>query len=147
MELVLYRTKDNENVINKVLTEVTRFDMTMKQDVDIVEPILLLNDKGIYRFNECNYCYIEEFKRYYFIRSVESVTNTVWKLYLDCDVLESYKTDILNSISEYRRMITSGDYQNINNETDVRKTIDIYESDITLDKKRTMILTTIGGTI
>lgn len=145
MELILYQTQDNENVINKKLTEVTRFNITMKQDIDIVEPILLLNDKGIYRFNECNYCYIEEFKRYYFIRSVESVTKTVWKLYLDCDVLESFKTDILNSQGSYKRNIKDGDFQQINTIDDIRKEIDIYKSNVITDNVRTLVLSTIGG--
>lgn len=145
MELILYRTQDNENVINKELSEVVRFDMIIKQDIDIVEPVLILNDKGIYNFNECNYCYIEEFKRYYFIRSIENVSNTIWKLYLDCDVLESFKTDILNSYAEYTRNMQNGDYQETTTDRDVRKEIDVIHSNIDIGDNKTIILTTIGG--
>lgn len=145
MELILYRTQDNENVINKNIEELYRFPMTLKNDVDISQPILVLNDKGIYDFRKCNFAYIEEFKRFYFIRSIDNVSNTIWNLNLECDVLESFKNDIFNSYAEYTRNIKEGDYQETSQNTDVRKEIDIFTSDIDLGDNKTIILTTIGG--
>lgn len=42
-----------------------------------------------------NYCYIEEFNRYYFISDIVSVRNNLWRLNLRCDVLMSFSSEII----------------------------------------------------
>lgn len=145
MELKLYETLDSENVINKNITLKYTINITLKKDTNINKPIIVLNDNGVMDFRNCNYCFIELFNRYYFIRSLENVNNNIWNLYLECDVLESFKTDILNSVGLVKRIIKEGDYQSINSEYDVRKQTDVYKSDITLDGEKSIILTSIGG--
>ena len=44
-----------------------------------------------YSIFECNYCYIEEFKRFYFIDDIVIQNNKLFSLALSVDVLESYK--------------------------------------------------------
>lgn len=145
MELKLYETLDNENVINKNITLKYTINISLKKDVNINKPIIILNDNGVMDFKLCNYCFIELFNRYYFIRSLENVNNNIWNLYLECDVLESFKTDILNSVGLVNRIIREGDYQSINSEFDVRKQTDVYKSDVTLNGEKSIILTSIGG--
>ena len=144
MEIVLYNTKNDDNVINKELNELYRFNIKLKNDVYLINPTIILNDKGSMNFRLCNYCWIEEFDRFYFIRNVRNITNNIWELVLECDVLETFKNDILNGVGEYTREITSGDYQNTNTNVDVRKTIDIYDSDVQLELKNTLLLSTLG---
>lgn len=144
MEIVLYNTKNDDNVINKELTEIYRFNIKMKNDVYLINPTIILNDKGSMDFRLCNYCWIEEFDRFYFIRNVRNITTTIWELVLECDVLETFKNDILNGECEYTREITNGDYQNTNTNVDVRKTIDIYDSDVQIELKNTLLLSTLG---
>ena len=43
-----------------------------------------------------NYCYIPEFKRYYFIDEIVSVKNGIWRVSLHVDVLESFKAYYMN---------------------------------------------------
>ena len=59
-----------------------------------------------------NYAYIADFKRYYYITSIRTSRNGIWEITLECDVLMSYKTAILNthvisgnSASNYNRLI------------------------------------------
>ena len=144
MEIVLYNTKNDDNVINKELNELYRFNIKLKNDVYLINPTIILNDKGSMNFRLCNYCWIEEFDRFYFIRNVRNITNNIRELVLECDVLETFKNDILNGVGEYTREITSGDYQNTNTNVDVRKTIDIYDSDVQLELKNTLLLSTLG---
>lgn len=144
MEIVLYSTKNDDNVINKELNELYRFNIKMKNDVYLINPTIVLNDKGSMDFRLCNYCWIEEFDRFYFIRNVRNITTTIWELVLECDVLETFKKDILNGEGDYTREITSGDYQNTNTNVDVRKTIDIYDSDVQIELKNTLLLSTLG---
>lgn len=145
MQLKMYHMTDDDNVINKNMILKYPINIKIKSSIDIVNPIIILNDKGQYNFNEVNYCYIDDFIRYYFIRSVENKSNHLWQLNLECDVLESFKDDILNSYAQYTRSVQKGDYVEFNAITDVRKEIDIYDSDVTLESKKNIILTTMGG--
>jgi len=144
MEIVLYSTKNDDNVINKELNELYRFNIKLKNDVYLINPTIILNDKGSMNFRLCNYCWIEEFDRFYFIRNVRNITTNIWELVLECDVLETFKNDILNGVGEYTREITSGDYQSTNTNVDVRKTIDIYDSNVQIELKNTLLLSTLG---
>lgn len=145
MELKLYHTLDNENVINKTLTLIHTMRIRLKDTVSVTNPILILSEvKGVNYFR-CNYCHLSEFNRYYFIRDIELMNTKNYKLQLEVDVLESFKEDILNSYAEIKRALKQGDFVYVNNIIDVRKEIDIYESDKTLIKQKDIILSTIGG--
>lgn len=145
MEMRLYKTMDNDNVINKELDLLYTFNINLKNTTDIITPIILVNDKKEMNIKQCNYCYLEHFNRYYFIRTIENMNNNVWRLYLECDVLESFKDDILNSRAEYKRKVKQGDYLQFNNINDVRKDIDIYESNVSLNGEKSIIFSSIGG--
>lgn len=145
MEMKLYQTYDNENVINKDLLLKYTIDIKLKAITDISTPTIILNDKKTMDFTQCNYCYLEKFKRYYFIRSLESKDNNNWILSLECDVLESFKDDILNSVVEVNRGLKQGEYYQTSVKVETLKDIDIYESDVTLKNEKNIILTTLGG--
>ena len=145
MELILYRTRDDENVINKDLEHIHTMNIVLKSNVSIVSPIIILKRvEGVDLFSS-NYCYLDELNRYYFIREIEIMNNDNVRMMLECDVLESFKQDILNSVSEVNRNMKHGDYHSTNVETDVRKTTEIYKSDVSVEGVRTIVLTTIGG--
>lgn len=145
MELILYRTIDDENVINKDLEYIHTMNIVLKSNVSIVSPIIILKRvEGVDLFSS-NYCYLDELNRYYFIREIEIMNNDNVRMMLECDVLESFKQDILNSVSEVNRNMKHGDYHSTSVETDVRKTTNIYKSDVSVEGERTIVLTTIGG--
>lgn len=61
----------------------------------------------------CNYCYIEDFNRYYFINDIVSVSNHLWLVSLNTDVLMSFRLDLAKltcfverSSIKYNRYIT-----------------------------------------
>lgn len=145
MEIVLYSTNDGENVINKELIEKYRFNIKMKKDTDILNPIIILNDKNVMDFLQCNYCYIEEFKRFYFIVNVENINNHVWGLKMECDVLETYKQEILSTLCVFRKNVGIGDYYLNDTKHEVIKDIQVFKSDIILEGEKSLILSTIGG--
>lgn len=145
MELRLYRTLDNENVINKNLSLIHTMNIKLKDTVSITNPTLILSEVNDVDYFQCNYCFLSEFNRYYFIRDVELLNNKNYRIQLEVDVLESFKEDILNSYAEISRTIKQGDYININDVIDLRKEIDIYENEIALTNEKNIILSTIGG--
>lgn len=44
-----------------------------------------------------NYCYISDFNRYYYIKDIVSINNNLWEIYMNVDVLMSFKEYILNN--------------------------------------------------
>lgn len=45
---------------------------------------------------DCNYAYIEELHRYYYVKEIKSVNNRMWRIDLLTDVLMTYKDKILS---------------------------------------------------
>ena len=146
MELILYQTADNDNVINKDKEEIKRYDIVLKDPSDIVAPVIRLKEELTNLREVSNYAYIAEFDRYYFIRSIANTSKDIWILTLECDVLESFKDDILASQAEVIRQIRPNDYQATTIRTQVIEEIDTYESDVTIEDNPSLILSSIGGT-
>ena len=145
MELNLYKCSDGDNVINKTLTEKLTINITLKRDVNITAPqIILMNDNGAF-FNQYNYAEITELGRFYFIDSVTSLNNKMESLALRCDVLETYKADVLASKARFMRGLKTGDYIAANIDYSVIKTITKIESNSGFTGNPTMILTSVGA--
>lgn len=90
MNIDLYVTRDNNNVLNKTLTNQISRNCEIIEMTNILQPVLKI--KGLYNHN---YCYIPFFSRYYYITDI-SYHNGISYLYLRVDVLMSYKDDIKN---------------------------------------------------
>lgn len=144
MELRLYYTLDNENVINKNLTLIHTMEIKLKDVVSITSPILILSEVEGVNYFQCNYCFLSDFNRYYFIRNIEVMSNKNYRIQLEIDVLESFKDDILNSVAEVRRGIKQGDYYQTNPKVEALREIDMYLGGVALGKKKNIILSTIG---
>lgn len=144
MELILYSTSDGENVINKTIHEEDRTEFSAKSDLNIVNPVLRLRFSGLVEVFNSNYAEIVEFNRFYFIRSIRNVSNEVWELILECDVLESFKHEFMLNTVNVSRNLKSGDFYNGNLETETIKEVEIYESSVQLNPERNIILSTIG---
>lgn len=145
MELHLIINESATNVINKELEVAHTIPLNIRNDVDIVNPRLFLTEVAGVQFSHFNYAYITEFDRYYFITDREYVKHKTWLLTLECDVLETYKADILASYANYSRAIKPDDYVDFSTDRQVLKQIDIYKSDTILENESSIILSTIGG--
>lgn len=143
--LKLYSTTDSDNVINKTLIYKNEYPIKFKEVTSITSPIITLHVGNELNIMECNYCFISEFNRYYFIQDIQIVNNNLYRLTLDCDVLESFKDDILNSSAVITRKIEQGDYVNFSGATDLRKEIDIYNSTGSFVEGSNIVLSVIGG--
>ena len=58
-----------------------------------------------------NYCYIPSFRRYYFIQSIEAVSNQIFDVTFNVDVLMSFRGDIaqLTAIVDKQAQNENGD--------------------------------------
>ena len=143
MKLTLYKTTDQNNTINKNLTDPLEININLKRSEDQERPRLLLkNDNDKYK--GYNYAYIDFFKRYYFVESTSNNNDRIIELQLETDVLETYKDDILNATGNITTKVGSS-YTNNSVNSDIRKDHTIYKSNITPERKQTNVLITIGG--
>lgn len=144
MLMKMYDTKSSNNVINKVLENEHEFDIKFKDKTDIVNPVVILHSSTLIL---SNYAYIPDFHRYYFVDKIELFPNSVYNITLRCDVLESFKDDILASsgfINQQSQNVNK--YYNSNYQSEVRKEVDLYKSNVTIDTNiKETILVTIGG--
>lgn len=142
MKLLLYAVDDGDNVINKVLPTPYEVDIRLSNDVDVLTPKIILRDVVGVNYEHYNYAFIDVLGRYYFIDRIAKVNNRDSWLYLSCDVLETYKTEILNSRARVKRNLRTGDYVDVNLDRNVYQSVSLYKSDKGLvDGEKTTILT------
>ena len=117
MEIKFYENKSEKNKIGKVLHNELSLNGNLREESSIINPTILVEHSNLTVYN---YAYIPEFNRYYFISEMTSVRNGLWRVTLSVDVLESYKTDILNlscivdkqQNQSYNNYIDDGSYVN-----------------------------------
>ena len=115
MTITLKKCLSPNNKINKTFDETT-LELTgnLKSGTNIMNPVIeIKSDNNIYDFN---YMVISDFGRSYFINSIDALSNTIYKIAGKVDVLESYKTQLLeceaiieNKASGYNAYIDGGD--------------------------------------
>ena len=141
IDLILYSINDGDNVINKNLVNGVNVPIHLKQGFDIINPDIVLN--GDYR--GYNYAHIPSLNRFYFIKNVEQLNLRLVKLNMTCDVLETYKADILNSNARFKRNIKTGDFENVSIDYSNKTTSVKHVSNGTPLQGETMIIAVLGG--
>lgn len=143
MELILYKTNSDRNVINKTLTEPMSIDIKLKRDELVESP--RISCSRFVGVEDYNYAYIPKFERYYFIVDVEILNKKIVRLRLNTDVLETYKNDILNSNVRVN-VAEINSYVDVELNHDVRVKIrKLMLENTEFKNSESYILTTIGG--
>lgn len=91
MDVVLCYTSSEPNTLEKNISTIDTLQGTLKESCSVVNPIILIQSNDVI---DCNYVYIPEFSRYYYVNDIVSVRNTLWELHLHCDVLQSFSNEI-----------------------------------------------------
>ena len=144
MELKLYAVNDGKNVINKTMTLKTTMEINLKRDVDIINPRLILIPNLPTGFSGINYAEIPDLNRFYFVDNITNISGTLWQLDLSCDVLETYKADILASKARFYRNLKAGDYFDTALESSHITTVAKYASNKGISDSEILIMTTVG---
>lgn len=92
MNIKLYKNFSEPNRVNKELELIKDMTGQLKEESNVINPIITIQADNP---SHCNYCYIKEFSRYYFIRDIKSVRNKIWQLQLQVDPLYTYRDQIL----------------------------------------------------
>lgn len=141
MKVEFYKTTDNLKTVNKTLTLNKAVDIVFRQSVDEQAPVIIMSSDNL---NGSNYVFIPAFNRYYFISDVDNYTANLVRLHLTTDLLMTYKYIILNTPVQIKAT-EKPSYLSTGLPTQTTTSKRIIKSDITLENKDSLILTTIGG--
>ena len=94
MNIFFYTSSAEPNSFPKVLGSAIRYQGELRDECDILNPVLTI--EGLNPDTTFNYCYIPDFKRYYFITESSVVRTGLMEFMLHVDVLKSWSTNILD---------------------------------------------------
>lgn len=139
IEIKLYQTASETTMVEKTLVEKATVTGYFKQVQDITSPVIDLsfNDRETFNlyFNS-NYAYIALFNRYYFISRKEVGMNNILSIYMDEDVLMSFKNEIYNLVPLITRQATDYDPMLIDSDIPVETFYDIsFDSSLLYNTK------------
>lgn len=83
MQVTLYRTSDDRKKVTKSLTSISTMTAQATAQCSVLTPRLVLGGDNVVNAINANYCYIDTFARYYFIR--EHITDTASRIIIDCE--------------------------------------------------------------
>ena len=94
-DINLYQNHAESNRVNKeqLLVSVGTLSGALREECSMLTPSITYQSSDVPTFN---YVYIPIFNRYYFVTSLASVSKNMWRMELKCDVLMSYKEQILS---------------------------------------------------
>lgn len=122
MDIILYNTSDDPRVVNKTITQVASLQGSLRNETEIVTPVVLIEYANPAAFN---YAYISAFGRYYFVTDVKSVRNGILEIHLKSDVLKSFGlSGITGILSESQSVVNNylpsrGFVRNCKTKTDI----------------------------
>ena len=100
MEVKLCTTPSETYRVDKSVTVQATAECTLKEGTSVENPVILLASSNI---SGCNYMYIPDFGRYYFIHDIISVRNGLWEVHGHVDVLMSFSSGIKGCSATLKR--------------------------------------------
>ena len=91
--LELYKVTNQPNELTKTLNNAVIVNGSFRSEIDSMDVIVEI-ESNTYEFN---YVYIPSLNKYYFLQNLVHVNAKIIRMQLHCDVLMTYKTDILAS--------------------------------------------------
>lgn len=95
-DIYLYQNRAEANRVGKApdwLDEVGVLHGVLRDECSLTSPSIIFEASQVPAFN---YVHIPIFSRFYFVLGIDSVSKNLWRMRLNCDVLESYKQQIWN---------------------------------------------------
>ena len=141
MNIYFYSTKSENNRLEKVLENETLLSGTMKNAIDLINPVLQVCTNLM----QFNYCYIPSLSRYYFIDKVEITRTHLYTLYLKIDVLQTYQEQIKNLKVVLSASKSNPYYKNYIDSVDVRTDFTTHQFENNFEENGEVILVALYG--
>lgn len=87
----LMKNNSDVNVLNKDITTLMSISGTLKARTSIINPVIVIDGTLP---TDCNYMYISEFGRYYYVNDITSINNDLFEISGHVDVLKTYASQI-----------------------------------------------------
>lgn len=97
MILKIYKNKSPDNKIGKDLELLEEYDGNLNNEVSMMDIKFTLQNIGLKNIKKMNYIFVVELGRYYFITNVNLISQSTIEIECKCDVLESFKSEILEN--------------------------------------------------
>lgn len=112
MNVKFYKNYSDKIVVDKNISQVgsTITDAVIKEDISIMDPVFLLRDFTSFNPATCNYCYISELNRYYYITDIVILDYQLYEVHCHVDVLMSFKSGIRSNSAVISRQEQKGNY-------------------------------------
>lgn len=94
MTIKFYNNLSDKIIVDKNITQLGN-DMTgtLRENCSVIDPVIKVEGTVGSNLTTCNYAYISEFGRYYYITNIVCVGN-LFEVHMHVDVLMSYRGDI-----------------------------------------------------
>lgn len=141
MELKLFQNKSSENTINKDLTLITTKNINLKQSTNLYQTFLVFKNDGVTDYSKINYA--KMLNKFYFVSHETLQNNSLIRLNLKEDVLETYKDNILNSSAD----ITEKSTPSYSGSIRTSKEVETFKlkSSVVLPKTQSIIMVTVAS--
>lgn len=98
----LMRNNSDRNVVNKNVNNIMTVNGTLKDSTSIINPVIRIQC-NLSSVTGCNYIYIPEFDRYYYVNDITSISNDIVEFSCHVDVLYTYSSQIRSNTAIVRR--------------------------------------------
>ena len=108
MEVQFFYNRSDDRKINKFLQEGETFEGELRDEVDVMNPVIRFDAPGVLRYN---YAYVPDLQRYYIVTDRTCYRDGIWDITFEVDVLMSFRGDIgkLQVIVDKQSMLENGD--------------------------------------
>ena len=94
MTLELMNTSADKRYLSKSASVVKKVTCKIKEGTSIINPTVIIGKMSASSIKKCNYAYISDFGRYYFINDIIETTASQLEISMHVDVLNTYKSQI-----------------------------------------------------
>ena len=108
MNILLYKTTNANNDLNKTISDKVELVGALREASSVIAPSILIQSNPI----GYNYAYIPEFGRYYYIKNITAFRKGAYIVDLKCDVLMSFREEILHMSGIVSRLTNGDEYAN-----------------------------------
>lgn len=91
MNVTLMYNSSDKNVVSKNVSELASYNGTLRNPTSIMNPVISIEGSLP---TTCNYMYIPDFGRYYFVTDIRSISNDIFEVSGHVDVLKTYDAQI-----------------------------------------------------
>ena len=95
MTIKFYKNLSDNIVVDKNITQIGLDQSgTLREACSIIDPVIKFEKFTDFDLSACNYLYIPDFGRYYYINEIIALSDKMFELHCHVDVLRTYRSGI-----------------------------------------------------